>query len=140
MAKNVYDVFISHSEKDRPIARQLAKALETRGINAWTDSRIETGKWKNQVEKALRQSKFFLLLLSPDFLTSPWANFELGVALGRADTSEDTFIIPLTLKGFRKQSLPKSLRNFHVIDGKDISSTKAAEKVVEVMGRLPSAK
>ena len=139
MAKSKYDVFISYSNKDKSIARKLAEALKTKGISAWTDTQITAGKdWSSQIEKALQQSKIFLLLLSPDFLTSQWTNFELGVALGKAATSSDTHIIPLTIRGVNKKSLPKPLRDLQVIDAKDISSSQAAEKVVEALESLPA--
>ena len=141
MARNKYDVFISHTDKDKPFARQLAEALKIKGFNTWTDMDTRPGeKWANQVEKALRESKVFLLLLSPDFLSSQWTNFELGVALSRAASSDDTYIIPVATKGVTKRSLPKILRDLHVIDAKDISSRQAAEKVVKAVESLPAAK
>jgi hypothetical protein len=140
MAKNKYDVFISYSQQDESSARKLAEALKSKGFSAWTDTEIRPGKkWADQIEKALRQSKVFLLLISPDFLTSSWTNFELGVALSRAAMTPDTHIIPLTIKHVNHKALPMSLRDLQVINAEDISSSQAAEKVVERLESLPAA-
>ena len=139
MTKNKYDVFISYSHQDESSARKLAEALESKGLSAWTNTEIRPGKkWAEQIEKALKQSKVFLLLISPDFLASRWTNFELGVALSRAALSPDTHIIPLAIKHVNKKSLPTPLRDLRLIDAQDISSSQAAEKVVEMLESLPA--
>jgi len=138
MTKNKYDVFISYSVQDHSSAHELAEALKQKGIIAWMDPGTEPGKkLADQIEKALKESKVFLFLLSPDFLTSKWTNFELGVALSKAAVAPDTRIIPLAIKPLNKKSLPGPLRDLEVIDMKNISSGQAAEKVVQMLEEVP---
>jgi hypothetical protein len=133
MPKNKYDVFISCSQKDETSAHELAHALKSMGVSTWMDAGKPGIKWANQLEKALKESKVFLFLLSPDFLTSKVTNFELGVALSRVAIAPDTRIIPLVIKPLNKKSLPSPLRELGVIDVKNISSDQAAEKVVQML-------
>jgi hypothetical protein len=138
MAKHKYDVFISCSAKDHSSAHELAEALKLKGVSAWMDPGTEAGKkLADQVERALKESKVFLFLLSPDFLTSKWSNFELGVALSKAALAPDTRIIPLAIKPLSKKSLPGPLRELEVIDVKNISSGQAADKVVQLLEEVP---
>jgi hypothetical protein len=138
MTKSKYDVFISCSHKDQSSAQELVEALKLKGVSAWMDTGTQPGKrWADQIEKALKQSKVFLFLLSPDFLTSKWTNFELGVALSKAAVAPDTRIIPLAIKPLNKKSLPGPLRDLGVIDVKNISSGQAAEKVVQMLEEVP---
>ena len=137
MPKNKYDVFISCSQKDETSAHELADALKSMGVSTWMDAGKPGIKWANQLEKALKESKVFLFLLSPDFLTSKVTNFELGVALSRVAIAPDTRIIPLVIKPLNKKSLPSPLRELGVIDVKNISSDQAAEKVVQILEEVP---
>lgn len=81
-----YDVFVSYSKKDAPFVRSLVGALEERGIRAWYDGgELRVGEnFMRRIEDALEQSRYFLLVISPDYLASQWNSFELGVALGAA--------------------------------------------------------
>jgi len=128
MTKDKYDVFISYSHEDAPWGQFLAEVLESNGINAWSDAAIQPGsEWKEEIEMALEHSKIFLLVITLQFLASPWKNFELGVALSRAATSS-LLIIPLVVKRLSIQSLPKPLRDLKVISVEKISPGETAKK------------
>jgi len=138
MRKNKYEVFISCTRQDRPSARELAKALKSKGVSAWMESRTQSEQMRNdEMEKALRHSNVFLFFLSRAFLTSTWQHFELGVALSRAAITPDTKIIPIALEPMSKKSLPGPLRHLKVIDANKISSDQAAERVVQMLEEVP---
>lgn len=45
-----------------------------------------------EIKKALSEAKVLVLCLSPDFLASDWAQFEIGVALSRSRDGGPRFI------------------------------------------------
>ncbi len=106
-----YDVFVSYSKKDAPFVRSLVDALEERGVKAWYDrEEIRAGdRFMRDIEGALEQSRFFLLVISPDYLSSQWTSFELGVALGAAATREAR-VISVVVRPTDLAILPAPLR------------------------------
>jgi len=134
MRKNKYEVFISCSRQDQSSARELARALESKGVSAWMESRTQSEKASDdELEKALKHSNVFLFFLSRAFFTSNWQHFELGVALSRA-----TRIIPIAVEPMSKKSLPAPLRNLELIDANNISSDQTAERVVQILEEVPA--
>ena len=63
-----HDVFISHSQADKPAADAACAALEARGIRCWIAPRdIEPGQdWAASIVRAIRGSKIMLLVFSRD--------------------------------------------------------------------------
>jgi hypothetical protein len=60
-------VFVSYSRQDLGFVEQLASDLKTAGFDVWYDmSGISGGAgWKVAIEKALRESEFVVVVLSP---------------------------------------------------------------------------
>jgi nucleoside 2-deoxyribosyltransferase len=86
--REAYRVFISHSHKDRWIARQVVKLIEEAGggrIHAFLDERdIEGGEpIAERVLKEIRKCNEFMVLLSQNSKDRPWVLIEIGVACGR---------------------------------------------------------
>jgi proline dehydrogenase len=50
-----FDVFLSHNSKDKPAIRELADALEDRGVRVWLDERelIPGRPWQEELEPKL---------------------------------------------------------------------------------------
>lgn len=83
-----YPVFISHSTKDRWIARQMVAIIERRakryGVRTFLDERdIEGGdSIPETILAELRACREFVILLSPESIARQWVLIELGAALG----------------------------------------------------------
>lgn len=83
-----YLVFISHSTKDRWIARQMVAIIERRakryGVRTFLDERdIEGGdSIPETILAQLRACQEFVILLSPESIARQWVLIELGAALG----------------------------------------------------------
>lgn len=75
-------VFISHSSRDKWIARQIASELEGRGIDAFLDEKdIATGdSIEKTVKTELAGCDELLIIFSPASLRSPWVLIEVGGA------------------------------------------------------------
>src|SRR6185369_1748189 len=100
-------IFISYSHKDRDFVRRIQRdlALELPETQVFYDMMIPVGEsWAETLAAQIQQADIVLVVVSPDYLSSPWANQELNVALDRR-MHGDTRIIPLvvrtcTLTGF----------------------------------------
>src|ERR1043165_876987 len=101
----VYDAFISYSHaKDKPIAAALQSVVQKlgkpwyrrRSLRAFRDdtSLSATPHLWPSIEQALAQSRYFILLASPDAAASRWVNKE--VAYWLEHNSIDTLLIALT--------------------------------------------
>ena len=126
-----YDVFVSYSHKDAPFVRRLVNALEARGIKAWYDSEVlRVGEnFMRQIGDALEQSRYFLLVISPDYLAGQWTSFELGVALGAAST-RGTRVLPVLA---RHTLMPPPLTKYQFLDATETPIEKIAAEVAEIV-------
>jgi len=86
-----FDIFISYSSKDRPVANQLVTLIENAGFTCWIAPRnIEGGaEYSEVIEKAILHCKIFLLIFSEDSANSSWVKSELNIAF-----SENKYLIP----------------------------------------------
>ncbi|MFD8098387.1 TIR domain-containing protein [Nocardia fluminea] len=129
----VYDAFISYSHaKDRDVAaavqygmHRLAKRWhQMRALRVFRDDTSLSANpqlW-NTIENALEQSRYFVLMASPDAAKSPWVQKE--IAFWQRTRSPDKFLIVLTAGsiewrggGFdwsRTTALPPQLDNWFV--------------------------
>jgi len=81
------DVFISHSARDADIAKRIAEGLQSRGLSLWLDTeQLKPGEaWEREIQKALWDSKYVLLLFSPSSSSvSKWQQYEWQTALESA--------------------------------------------------------
>jgi hypothetical protein len=87
--------FISHSSRDKEIARKLRIDLEAKRLPTWMDDDIDFGQqWDIDVETAIPQSIAVLYLVSPTSHTSRAVKDELDMA-----ANYDRPIIPLWIGG-----------------------------------------
>jgi len=78
-AKN-YDAFISHASEDKAdLVRPLAEALKERGLEIWYDEfELKVGdSLRRSIDKGLANSRFGIVVLSPDFFAKNWPQYEL---------------------------------------------------------------
>ena len=71
-------VFISYSRKDISFIETLVADLKNAGLDVWYDvSHIAGGaRWRSEIENALRNSQYVLVVLSPDSIVSEWVERE----------------------------------------------------------------
>src|SRR5688572_1660795 len=84
MSEPSWDVFISHAREDKvAVARPLAEALLRSGLRVWLDEQeISLGdSLTGKINEGLAQSRYGVVILSPDFLAKEWPKRELGALL-----------------------------------------------------------
>jgi hypothetical protein len=70
-------IFISYSHKDvkwlEAIKEYLVPLMRNRLIVAWDDTKIKAGDyWKSEIEQALEKASLALLIVTPNFIVSPY--------------------------------------------------------------------
>lgn len=71
-----YTVFISHSSKEKWIAKEIAKEIEALGARTWLDLKDLRGgdEIRRSIKQGIRASQEALILLSENSITSQWAS------------------------------------------------------------------
>jgi hypothetical protein len=76
--------FVSYSTRDVEFVRELSADIEQAGIRCFRDERsIRTGaQWIEELHDALRQCRVFVMVVTPQTLSSDWCKIEAGAAWG----------------------------------------------------------
>jgi nucleoside 2-deoxyribosyltransferase len=94
----MYDIFISYSRRDKQFVSSLAADLRTHGYDVVIDLDLETsGSWADALGQAIEETDIFLSVLSPDYISSPWTQEELSLAVAGNNASHRT-VIPLLVR------------------------------------------
>ena len=90
-----YDVFISHASEDKDaVARPLAEALRKNGLTVWYDEfELRIGdSLRRKIDKGIANSNFGVIVISRDFISKGWTNYELDGLITRAVNGEQTML------------------------------------------------
>lgn len=92
-----YDFFISHASADKEdFVSELVRQAEKANLNVWFDEdAIEWGQSiRQKIDEGLRRSYFGVVVLSPNFFSRPWTEYELDAIIQR-DLSGRGRILPI---------------------------------------------
>lgn len=95
--ESLYDVFISHASEDKEdFVKLLAEKLTEVGFRVWYDEfQLKVGdKLRRSIDKGLANSRFGIVVFSPDFFKKNWTQYELDGLIQREMTGEKA-ILPL---------------------------------------------
>ncbi len=97
--RNPRQIFISHASKEAEFAQRLAADLRANGWQTWiAPDNIKPGeKWVEAINRGLMESGVFVLLLTPEAVTSRWVQSEMNVAIGMEHRGEIR-LFPLNVK------------------------------------------
>jgi hypothetical protein len=130
MPKTKHSVFISYSHKDRNTVKALTDAFNRYGISYWSDQEIRVGdNWMKEIENALNQASLFIIMVSPDFVASNWAMYEIGHAIARSKET-GTKIIPLIV---REGKMPALLARFQWLDARSMKPDDIAKHIKTIL-------
>ncbi|MBN1979333.1 MAG: toll/interleukin-1 receptor domain-containing protein [Anaerolineae bacterium] len=114
--KSKYDAFISHSRHDKEWVRDwLLPRLEENGLRICVDFRDFAlgAPITTEIEQAVQQSRKTLLVLTPNYLDSEWAEFENILAATIDPAARQRRVIPLLLE---QCELPLRIRALTYLD------------------------
>jgi len=94
-----YDVFLSHSSKDKAAVRPLAERLRQDGLKVWFDEwALKPGdSIPAKIEDGLEHSRVLVLCMSANAFGSDWAQLEAGTFRFRDPLNQERRFIPLRL-------------------------------------------
>jgi tetratricopeptide (TPR) repeat protein len=138
-----YDAAISFAGEQRHIAEKLANILKAKGLSVFYDAHYSSYIWGKNQEELERiygpASRYFVPLISADYLKKDWCRLEFQVAKEEAKKRKEEFILPIRLDdsrilGLREDVFYKDLRH--------CSISKIAENLLEKIksAKLPEAK
>jgi hypothetical protein len=95
-----WDVFISHASEDKAaFVDQLVEALKASGVKVWYDAHeLKVGdSLRTQIDKGLVESRFGVVVLSPNYFAKNWAKGELDALLSSQLSNGVTRALPIWL-------------------------------------------
>jgi formylglycine-generating enzyme required for sulfatase activity len=113
-------LFISYSNVDRAICREIAARLET-AHDVWYDKKLTAGQdWKRLIDSHINSSDIVLWLLSPESIESPHCQEEVRLAqsLGKPVLPvrlQDNAVLPEAVKHLQIVDLSDGMGDFHLL-------------------------
>jgi hypothetical protein len=94
-----YSSFISYSTKDQKFADLLHWQLQSKGARVWlaTEDLKIGGRFRAEIDEAIRLYDKLLLVLSKDSVKSPWVEAEVEAAFEKERKQKRTVLFPIRL-------------------------------------------
>ncbi|MEJ7811960.1 MAG: toll/interleukin-1 receptor domain-containing protein [Gemmatimonadaceae bacterium] len=107
-------VFLSHSDADELLARQIAASLAQAGIEVLNAGReiLPGDNWHEKVAQALRESDAMVILVTPESLRSTTVQRDLEYALTNKQYSQRVFPVIVGAMNAESTMIPWILRRF----------------------------
>src|ERR1039457_862062 len=111
-----YNVFLSHSGKDKPVVRPLAERLRQDGLKVLFDEWVlkPGDSIPAKFEEGLEHSRMLVLCMSANAFGSDWTQLEAGTFRFRDPLNKERRFIPLRLDD---APIKGSLAHFFCING-----------------------
>ena len=105
-------VFLSHSSRDKALARRIANDLKRHSIKVWFDEwEIHIGNSISQkIERGLEKADFVAVLLTKHGVNSGWVEKEWQAKIGEEASKQKVIILPLKAENCRIPALLRDKR------------------------------
>ena len=141
---NYLRLFLSHRDKYKSYANNLAEALDPFGIATFVahDAIKPMKEWQNEIMNGLKTMEVMLVLLADDFHEGDWTDQEVGFALGKGIPIVCVKVGSTDPKGFigATQAINASLENIDDIAYKVssvlIRETDQGSRIKEILIKL----
>lgn len=137
-----WDVFLSHSSRDKSLVRPLAERLEKEGYRIWYDewSLVPGTPWQEALEDGLARSAHCAVFVGPNAF-GPWHSEEMRQAVEQYVSGHDSRVIPVLLPGVpaeTRKNLPKVLKRLTWVEFKELDDQHAFRRLLAGLeGRAP---
>jgi hypothetical protein len=125
-----YDVFLSHSSKDKAAVREIAEQLRKDGLKVWFDQWVlKAGdSIPAKIEEGLEQSRVLVLCMSANAFGADWVQLESQTIRFRDPLNRKRRFIPLRLDAAPiKGSLAQFLYINWLSEGQELGYAKLVE-------------
>jgi hypothetical protein len=117
-------IFISYSRKDVDAAIRLRETLAKAGYETWIDEEIPGGDlWKKRIVEAIEVARAFLVLLSPNSVTSDQVRKELDMADKRKKVIFPVVIASMKIPPEMEYSL-EGLQQIDLVTSRDAGESR----------------
>jgi hypothetical protein len=132
-----YDAFISHASEDKDdLVRPLAERLREAGFSIWYDEfQLKLGdSLRRSIDRGLANSRFGIVVLSPDFFAKNWPQYELDGLVAR-EMNGGKIILPLWHKVSKDEVMrcSPSLADKVALNTAMYTIDELAEKLVDAL-------
>lgn len=116
---NPAEVFLSHSSADQNLVSPLVDLLRKHHIPVWYSKTSIVGaqQWHDEIGSALKRCDWFILVLTPNAVSSTWVKRELLYALQQ--NHFENKIIPLIYQECDPSQLSWVLSSYQIVNFKD---------------------
>lgn len=110
------EIFLSHASHDRKFADAVAARLRQHSLPVWYSQTDIVGaqQWHDEIGAALERCDWFVIILSPQAVSSKWVKRELIYAL--QDDRFENKIIPLLYLPCSYKPLSWTLSSFQMVN------------------------
>jgi hypothetical protein len=131
-----YDVFLSHSAKDKDVVRDLANRLKSDGVRVWFDEwEIKPGdSIPAKIEDGLEHSRVLVPCMSAEALAADWPQLESHTFRFKDPLNHNRRLIPLRLDDAPTKG---SLAQFSYIDWRSDKREEEYPKLLEACRSTP---
>ncbi|MBD3342744.1 MAG: TIR domain-containing protein [Candidatus Lokiarchaeota archaeon] len=92
------NIYVSYSRKDNDFVQKIISDLQATNYDVFYDSMITPGdSWVESLSDAIEDADVILVVLSPQYGNSQWAQKELEMSMVRED-EQQAFVIPLLIE------------------------------------------
>ena len=128
-SKKPLQVFISYAKEDKASVDELLKGLAAQhpNLRVFSSDQLSAGEnWLPRLKRELSKTDIFIVLLSPNSITS-----ELVLSLLGAAWALSVPIIPIVTQQEIRSKLPVTLANVPVIDMKKLDTPRVVSRMIE---------
>jgi tetratricopeptide (TPR) repeat protein len=130
------DIFILYSRKDSDETLLLAERLRAAGADVWMDTSALTASetWSTEIVNGIKNCKSFIVLLSPDAVSSPNVTKEVSLA-----SEKRKAIMPIVVrKCDLSDTMEYALANLYTNLGEKEKAVETARKMISIAPKRSS--
>jgi hypothetical protein len=116
--QGTYNIFLSHSRKEKPWVRRIVGFLRDRGLSVFFDEDSITpgDNIVIALENAIESSEVLVLVLSRSSVYSKWVAFETTLRIYNDPLNTTRRLVPILIEPIDRTLIPSSVRQLDAVD------------------------